>query len=76
MLLIKKLYVSNNYTNVGSRDRENNVSSYAPKCYGEVCSSYFLSMSKNDQMPDNITWVVNFFLHVENDLLCYLGYAN
>lgn len=50
----KKLYLSNNYTSVGSGDRENKVSSYAPKYYGKVCESYFLSMGKNDQVPDNI----------------------
>lgn len=33
----KKLYISNNYRSVGSGDKENKVSSYAPKYYGEVC---------------------------------------
>lgn len=35
MPLIKKIiYISNNYTHVGSGDRENKVSSYEPKYYG------------------------------------------
>ena len=77
MLLIKKLYISNNYTSVGSGDRENKLSSYAPKYYEKICVSYFLSMCKNNQTPDYYfgskfltlcMWKMSFF--------CYVGNAN
>lgn len=56
----KKLYISNYYASVGSGYRENKVSSHAPKYYGNICVSFF--MIENDQIADNITLVVNFFL--------------